>query len=663
VIEVGGHKLFFGDFHGQWNEDMTNPAILIAGLTYYGYDFSVFQGPGTNAYIDGMARALELPITFFPGRECFYDWAHITTWDLEGDPPPLDNPNVKEVLTDMRKRSRMLIAAHPYDPFIPQLEGLLDEGLLDAVEIVNGGPPKIDHDRLIMQWLRRMQAKGKTVPLVGGMDIHLASGCQRPNVCFSDDYTPREDINALGRNLTAVLADSPEPEAILSAVKAGRSVVEAGGELLGNPDLIRELESAGYWEARRKAQARRDDITLAAAGDGELLATQPCELLVEPGEGDEATVRILDTLDHARRLTWSRAGGSLPVDALPHLYDRDLFALAASVQTADGAAKGFALKVRSPVEIELRPDPSPTGGGRAVFSMTNLTGQDVEGTVSISGPRGAGVADAPVGPLAPQTSGSVSCDTALAEDPSRPHPFEAQVRLSTGLVRKTRRDLVFVGVGYLENDEESSWRELPEIVLGYKDQLDPMWTSDWRGPEDISARIQVGWNERALHLRARMTDDVLCPSPRPDMPMFGDALQIGINPMNREDLPSFGIHDVWLTRHLQGDALTADRSPRIACEGLHRPFEHYTLPSSLFTNEKTADNVVTCRLALPWRLLIPMQPVAGYRFGLYLILFDNDGTGLKASLQWPRCMERDTGKAWYSVNNGTWAQMKLLAKP
>jgi len=660
MIEIGGYKVYFGDFHGQWNEDRANPALLVAGLTYYGYDFSVFQGPGTNRAVESMARALNVPITFFPGNECMFDWAHITTWDLRGEQPPLDNPNYAEVLADLKSRSRMVTVAHPYEPFIPKIEGLLEDGLIDAVEIVNGGPQTIDHSMPILKWLRRMQAKGRKIPVVGGMDIHIAGGCQRPAVSYSADYPPRRDIGALGLNRTAVIVDQFTPEAIVDAVKAGRSVVDAGGELLGDPELVRELDAKGYRRALHQAQERLDRITLKAIGDEDLVGCETRSFLADPGEGDVAVIRIMTGPDEAaRREVRKSESAELTI---PHAFDRNLFHLGASVQAGDGAAKAFALKVWSPAEVALVAEVTADEKARAVVQIVNRSEKPMEGVVSIKAAKGEGLEREPFGPLPAHRAASANCENELGDDPSRPVPYTAEIELSSGLRRNVHRELVFMGVPYLDRDEPSYWGGVPDIVIGYEDQLDDKWTSEWRGSQDASARVKVAWNEQGLYFRALVVDDVLCPSPRPAMPMFGDSLQIGINPIHREDLPAFSVYDFFLTRHLQGDRLLLDRSPRIACEGVQPPSSHKRMPEALFSNEAVSPTETLCRVNLPWHLLIPMQPVAGYRFGLFLILWDNDGSGCKASLEWPKFAERDTGSAWYAVAGGAWAQMELLAR-
>jgi hypothetical protein len=661
MITLPSGRVYFGDFHGQWNEDYTNPALLVAAHSYYGYDFSIFQGSGPNTHVDGLAMDLHLPLKFFQGRECMFDWAHVTTWDLQGDPPPLDETDFRAVLADMRRRCRMMMIAHPLEAFIPHLEGLLDDGLVDAVEIVNGGLVKVDRQAPILRWLRDMQVKGKRAPVVGGMDIHIAEGFQRPDVCYSDAFVPQTDFAAMDRNRTAVLVDELTPEAILNAVRQGRTVVEAGGELLGDAELIAQLEREGYWQARRDVQQRLDEITLTVEG-GELLGGHAGVLrpgwpppTVEGTQGQRATVRIFERPGQAQMHEW-QGGRELRV-TIPHAFDRNLFYLGASVESPDGLVKGFALKVRSPVEIELVSEPLGHEGCRAVLSVINRSRDVVQGRATLT-PTGGPARELALGPLAPEGNVKLPCEIPAGGDPSQPVEVSAGVRIGD-LARTTRRKLVFVGVPHMEKDEEAAWRDVPKIFLGKDDQIDPYWTHQWRGPADSSATVQWAWNEQALMMRAVVTDDVLVPSRIPKQPMFGDSLQIAINPIHREDVPAFGVYDFFLTRHLQGDYLLLDRSPHIACEGIRRAETMAHMPASMFSTRAISPTQTLLTVRFPWHVLIPMQPLAGYRFNLFLILWDNDGQGCKASLQWPRYTEADTQTVWYAVNNNCWAQMTL----
>jgi len=659
MIRLGSRTIYFGDFHGQWNETKTNPALLLAGLTYYGYDFSVFQGTGPTTWTDGMARALHAPITFFSGRECMFDWAHITTWDLEGDPPSLDTPDFREVLDDMRGRTRMMTVAHPFIPFLPHLEGLLDDGLIDAVEIVNGGQAFLDESSPGLQWFRAMQRKGRRVPVVGGMDIHIAAALQRPAVSYSAAFPPTADFDCMDHNRTAVLVEECTPEAIVDAVRAGRSVVEAGGTLLGDPDLVRELEANGYWEARREAQERLNRLTLDAAQTADLVACRPAGLIPEPGAGDTATLRVLTGTDTADTYSWNRDTACIDI-CIPHTYDRNLFHLGVSMQAEDGTAKVFALRVRSPVELEWIDRVSGPGRGLAELSLVNRTDDPLRGRVCLAVRDGATV-ECAIEPVGPHDRMAVDGpEITPRKDPSRPLAMDARVDLAEGITRRFCRNLSFWGAAYLERDEEERWLDVPEMVLGYEDQVDPLWTHTWAGKDDCSALVKVAWNEQGLFLRARVVDDVLCASPRPAQPMFGDALQIAINPLNRNDLPAFSAYNFFFTRHLQNDRLQLDRSPKIVCAGIRRPDEQVLLPHCLFSTEALSSTETLLRARLPWHWLVPMQPVPGYRFGLYLILWDNDGSGCKASLQWPRYAEAEVGSAWYVIGDGAWAQLVLL---
>ena len=368
-------------------------------------------------------------------------------------------------------------------------------------------------------------------------------------------------------------------------------------------------------------------------------------------------MRIFDRPGQAQTHEW--LGGRELRVTIPHAFDRNLFYLGASVESPCGLVKGFALKVRSPVEIELVSEPQGREGCRAILSVINRSQEVVQGRATLT-PTGGPARELTLGPLAPAANAKLPCEIPTGGDPSQPVEVGAGVQIG-GLARTTRRKLVFVGVAHMERNDEAAWQDVPRIFLGRQDQIDPFWTHQWRGPEDSSAIVQWAWNEQALMMRAVVTDDVLVPSVRaPKQPMFGDALQIAINPIHREDVPAFGVYDFFLTRHLQGDYLLLDQSPRIACEGVRRAWEMAHMPASMFSTRALSPTQTLLTAQFPWHVLIPMQPLSGYRFNLFLILWDNDGQGCKASLQWPRYTEADTQTVWYAVNNNCWAQMTLM---
>lgn len=96
MITVDKYKIFFGDFHGQWNASVEELALLPAGLTYHGYDFSAFQTPGIFQELQKIIDNNQIDYKLFPGRECMYEWGHLTTASLTGEIPAADKHSVSQ---------------------------------------------------------------------------------------------------------------------------------------------------------------------------------------------------------------------------------------------------------------------------------------------------------------------------------------------------------------------------------------------------------------------------------------------------------------------------------------------------------------------------------------------------------------------------------------
>ena len=138
MIAREGRSIHFGDFHGQWNAAEDELALLVAGLWRHGYDFTAFQSPDRQEALRATVERNRIPLRIFPGREYMYDWGHLTTVGTTGDAPPINDPDVESVLRWFKANSEWVVLAHPYAFMIDRLESLLDAGLLDAVELVNG---------------------------------------------------------------------------------------------------------------------------------------------------------------------------------------------------------------------------------------------------------------------------------------------------------------------------------------------------------------------------------------------------------------------------------------------------------------------------------------------------------------------------------------------
>jgi len=644
MIEVGKYRIFFGDFHGQWNSSREELALLVAGLWYHGYDFSAFQSPGMFKNLRDIITENELPVNVSDGKEYFYDWAHLTTANVKGTPPGIDAP-METVLEWFVSHSDWVIMAHPYEFMIDKLEPLWEKGLLSAVELVNGYKAANRNTQLIA-WYQGLLKRGIKIPIVGGLDIHIPHGRQRPDLLYNSCYLPSQDIDIFGANRTGIIAGSCDIPDIKDALKKGMTFVELSPEreVIGDPEIIEYLETNNYWShVDENLELHRNSSPESA---GMNLAESMKEFIFPQGI---KSVRIGKGTAEAIS---GRCSIKIPAD-----FNRNTFYLNVS-----GKGKDFmsvnAVKVFHPLRVEVFSE-TEKGCFRTVASISNVSREELEGlTFFISG-NGQSHRES-LSQLIPNASIEFVHEWKISE-PTRPVKFE--VDIGNGNIRKhISKDLVFVECPYIENpDDEKAWESvLPVKMSGNcQEQMDVSLSTEnaWSGDDDLSGEIRIGWNRNGLYFKLRITDDILVPS-KTDLLMFGDCFQIGLNPVATDAVGNQSFYDLMMTRGTEGDKEKAfmERPLNMALE---YPSSGRRLLDGLYRGRLNKEGQFDGVLMLPFHLIEPMQPVKGYRFGLYYILFDNDGAGLKTSLQWPLCSEKYLGQAWYVPYYGAWASVKL----
>lgn len=642
MITVGEKTVYFGDFHGQWNAAEEDLALLVAGLWQEGYDFTAFQTPDRYDALRGIVSTHALPLNVLGGREYMYDWGHLTTVGVEGTPPPIDSQDVASVLAWFKEHGTWVVLAHPYEAMKKRLDDLLDQGLLDAVELVNGHLNS-NRNRGLAEWYGARVRAGKATPIVSGLDIHIPKGSRRPNVLYTPAYPPQADIDLFGANRTGVVAAGCDAAAVKAAIAAGRTFIELTPErrLVGPPDLVSALEREGYWDRVEQDLERRRGMAPSVESrivGGERTVFSSSAERVETGGreqavGDDGLVRLAVPLAYSRNTQYvnvvSRKGETLAVHAL---------------------------KVHHPLSVELLPD-FVDGTCRTLTRIVNAGTRDLDG-LRLSLDCGGRVVTESLPPLAPLAMHEVAHDWRVA-DRHRPTRFTLRVG-NDRLEKQFAKHLVFIDCPHLPDPANAAdWERIDPIRLsgGCDEQVDRAFTVFWNGEADLSAEIRLGWNAAGLHFRLRIRDDVLAPS-KISLLMFGDCLQIGINPIGCEAVGNQSFHDLMMTRGTEPDGKDKVFLERSVNMALEYPSNERVRLDGLYAGS-VRDGVFEGTLTLPFDQLAPMQPLAGYRFGLYLVLFDNDGDGLKTALQWPLSAERHVGQAWYVPYGGAWASVRL----
>lgn len=614
MYKIGNWNVFVGDFHGQWTEPDENLSLNLSALTVCGYDFSLYNSGDTSPSgpFATLVRKLDLPFTVLPyGKELFYDWAHLMLGGLKpgAEIPALNDPDFFSVLRRLRPQCDFLSIAHPWKPFYAHLDHILDENLVDAVAFNHAD------DEDLLCWYHNRLKSGKTAPIVTELDFHATLGRRSGSIHYQTLNEAFRDLAPVGKRYTLVFAEECTPECLYAAVRAGRSVVDLDGILTGPDPLVELLKNNDYFHLKQSAQEEREKLKLTLPAGSipmeqepltvhingksvqlECLESsavnQPCFYYPVAASGQCRVIRGQNAVTGRLR---PRSDGSLEVDLANHSLTRSY----AGYFQVDAAA--YSCKETFSA---LRP------GERRSFPLKDF-----------SSPSGL--------------------------------PSVAKLTLfPDGLPpRHYQRDLFAVGIPYASEPDPVS----PGIVLDRPEQLDPMWSSEWDGPEDSSMVCRTSWNEEGLHFRFDVTDSKLAPSSRPEQLYCGDCIQLALNPCDRPDMKPFSFYHFIATRGAQpeGDErCIAYDSPQSGLLGTSPT--PYRLPSWCYRLEMTDPRHSILHLTLPWNLL-PLFPAGkGTRFQMHLILWDNDGTGIKSALQWPR------PGMWYQPDDWTWSDAELL---
>ena len=245
MLKLATETIFFVDTHCQWYAE-DDCELFVSALSYGGYDAGIMAVPRTTPILEDILRKCRSPFLPCHGSELMFSFAHIIAMGYEGELPEQGNPIEK--LRFLRSKAALLLFAHPGGSELltsGRVHDCFREKLLDGFEYFNG------YDFLKGDSLSRelFQTFGYTP--VAGCDTHNPRRRKRPSAVYTPDFPPNgptaqgNDIDTFGGVRTLVFADACTPSALADAIRHGKTLVEAGGALYGNPERIRKLEDAG----------------------------------------------------------------------------------------------------------------------------------------------------------------------------------------------------------------------------------------------------------------------------------------------------------------------------------------------------------------------------------------------------------------------------------
>jgi len=169
------------------------------------------------------------------------------------------------------------------------------------------------------------------------------------------------------------------------------------------------------------------------------------------------------------------------------------------------------------------------------------------------------------------------------------------------------------------------WEGYEPLRLDRRDQV----VGPWKGPEDLSARVYLAWDEEYLYFAAAVRDDVFCQNFSGADTWQGDSVQIALDTSD-DDSGELDEGDYEFTL-----ALTPEGE---------RVFKLFFMEGKL-KGEETDDVILKIEIdhgrglhiyeaAIPWGQLGTFRPRSGAVCGFNVVVNDNDGHGPKSWIGW-----------------------------
>jgi hypothetical protein len=631
VKKVGEYRILLGGFHDHWKRTgQDNPALLLAALDYYHYDFMCLMGgdsvsdPMTKKGIEAYSKNKKI----YLGKEQFFGWGHVVT--VRNHPKGIDNSSA-DYWGEMRrlKAGGGLVAmahpvSHPGSDSIIFRTGVMDSML--AAGVIDAAQPELEPAEI--EWMERRNREGKKVPVICGWDIHYVLDLPGlPPVLYDTSRTPYGHLDSGGRFRNIIIGADNTFESILAAVRDGRSVIEdmrpgpAHGKLYGERRWVKYLEDHGYHEMIRRLDSIRDSKTLAV-DKKEIHVGDPLTLRFS----EPCTVRIPGTLTEPVTVK-TDGNGILHIDKMPALLDRDRTFYPVAAYYKDGTERDFAIVLDHKFSFDVYP--SLKDGKN--FLKIRFT-RSIKGKVSP-------VVD---GQQLPEQSfeGEEALVDITALHPAYDRAVVYQIRVTDeeGVSRTKDGYVNFTTARYFPG----SWEQLPAVLLNTADrEIMPGYgtTRPYPGPDVFSAEIKFAWTEKHFLMHVKVVDSVNYNPYMTSKSYQGDVIQLGIDPMLRRSTSLGHTHMFNLSLSPKGPLLWRWKS------AVEEKSDSYTpLPEDVPLWDKYLKITpwkkgIIYDLKLPWSQLAPAHPAPGKQLGIYVLIANNNGHSFLDMFGWPYYLE------------------------
>jgi len=179
----------------------------------------------------------------------------------------------------------------------------------------------------------------------------------------------------------------------------------------------------------------------------------------------------------------------------------------------------------------------------------------------------------------------------------------------------------YVGGKVTLDADLSEWAGLPLMDLSevkYVASDSDQYPATWGGPQDLSAKFWLGWDETGLYVAAQVTDDLHVPSTSYGRYWDADSIALGFDPKNNASLVEQSEDD---DREYYFGIVDA-QGPEIVDSDEDAPYKEGKIAARFLSSDR-GDYVVEAWI--PWSGLEPLHLPASKACGFAILANDADG--------------------------------------
>ena len=169
------------------------------------------------------------------------------------------------------------------------------------------------------------------------------------------------------------------------------------------------------------------------------------------------------------------------------------------------------------------------------------------------------------------------------------------------------------------------WKDTTPVKLNRIEQLHPDLARYWKGIDDLSGDIYLGWDEENFYFAAKVKDNIHMNKHTGARLWDGDCIQMGFDTLNSAAKLIFT--DGYDKDDYEYNIALTKEGPQITCsqyKGESVSADEKALIKDVSVSVKREGDYLIYELALPFSKLFPLSPEKGKVFGYNAVIVDDD---------------------------------------